>query len=167
VAAAKPDGDYDAIKARLDELEVLATDDEEDTDEELQAWTTETESLRAKISKFGDRGKAAELDASAVALLAILKKAREDKAAGIAKIRRVGYAKGVRDDLKDILGVGPVLEKTLNSIDVYTFKEIAGWNDARIDEVSTHLVSFPDRIRREDWVGQCKDLHKKNYGESA
>ena len=165
------DGDYSAIKARLDELEVLATDDEEDTDEELQAWTTETESLRAKIATLkgrastdGGRAKTADLDASAVSLLAILKKAREDKAAGIAKIRRVGYAPGIRDDLKEILGVGPVLEKTLNGMDIYTFKEIAHWDQAKADEVGSHFASFQDRIGREEWVAQCAALHKKHYG---
>ena len=168
------DDDYGKLKARLDELETLATDDEEDTDEELQAWTTETESLQAKIAGLkgragteGARMRGGELDASALSLLAILKKAREDKAAGIAKLRRVGYGMGVRDDLKDIVGVGPVLEKTLNGLDVYLFRDIANWDDARITEVSSHLVSFQDRIGREDWVGQSKALHRSKYGEDA
>ena len=164
--------DYGTIKARLDELEVLATDDEEDTDEELQAWTAEGESLRAKIATLKGRANTDDertrvdgLDASAISLLAILRDSRTDKAAGIAKLRRKGYALGVRDDLKEILGVGPVLEKMLNGLDVYTFRDIATWNDAKIDEVSTHLESFQDRIRREDWVGQCKELHFKKYDE--
>lgn len=168
------DDDYEEIKERLDELEDLATDDEEDTDEELQAWTSETESLRSRIA--GLKGRAAHgdaemsadgLDATALSLLAILKKAREDKAAGIAKLRRVGYGIGVRDDLKDIVGVGPVLEKTLNGLDVYRFSDIANWDDARIDEISAHLVSFQDRIRREDWVGQSKALYARRYGDQA
>ncbi len=168
------DDDYGKIKARLDELETLATDDEEDTDEELQAWTTETETLQARLAGLKGRAstddarlRVGELDASAVSLLAILKKARDDKAAGIAKLRRVGYGAGVRDDLKDIVGVGPVLEKTLNGLDVYLFSDIANWDDARIAEVSSHLVSFQDRIGREDWVGQSKALHRSNYGEDA
>ena len=164
--------DYGTIKARLDELEVLATDDEEDTEEELQAWAAETESLRAKIATLKGRANTDDgrtridgLDASAISLLAILRDSRTDKAAGIAKLRRKGYALGIRDDLKEILGVGPVLEKMLNGLDVYTFRDIATWNDAKIDEVSTHLESFQDRIRREDWVGQCKELHFKKYDE--
>ena len=164
--------DYGTIKAAINALEILATDDEEDTDEELQAWTAETESLQTKIATLkggantdDTRMRVSELDADANSLLAILRKARADKADGIAKIRRKGYAMGIRDDLKDILGVGHVLEKTLNGLDVYTFRDIATWDDAKIDEVSTHLVSFQDRIRREDWVAQCKELHFKKYGE--
>jgi predicted flap endonuclease-1-like 5' DNA nuclease len=167
------DSDYDKIKARLDELENLATDDEEDSDEELQGWTTETEALRGKIAALKGRASTSDasdrvdsLDGTAVSLLGILKKAREDKAAGIAKLRRVGYGDGVRDDLKDIVGVGPALEKILNTNNVYLFKDIATWDDAGIAGAEDYLGSFQGpRVRREDWVGQCKELHFKKYGE--
>ncbi len=164
--------DYSKIKKRLDELEVLATDDEEDTDEELQAWTSETAFLQSKIAILQSgansddtKSRIGELDANAVSLLAILSKARSDKAEGIAKVRRQGYGAGVRDDLKEIEGVGPVLEKVLNGLNIWTFKEIAGWDGNRVAEVSTNLPSFKDRIGREDWVGQSKELHFKHYNE--
>jgi predicted flap endonuclease-1-like 5' DNA nuclease len=164
--------DYGKIKKRLDELEVLATDDEEDTDEELQAWTSETEFLQSKIAilKSGadsdeTKSRIGELDAGAISLLAILNKARSDKAEGIAKVRRQGYGAGVRDDLKEIEGVGPVLEKVLNGLNVWTFKQIAQWDSGRVAEVSENLPSFKDRIGREDWVGQSKELHFQHYNE--
>ncbi len=135
-------------------------------------WALETESLQAKIAGLkggaksdADSSRVSELDASAVSLLAILRKAREDKAAGIAKVRRQGYGKGVRDDLKEIEGVGPVLEKVLTGLNIWTFKEIALWSSERVAEVSNHLPSFKDRIGREDWVVQSKELHFKHYGE--
>lgn len=167
------DDDYGSIKARLDELENLATDDDEDTDEELQAWTAETEALRRKIASLKGRassddarGRVDGLDGTAVSLLGILQKARDDKAAGIAKLRRVGYSDGVRDDLKDIVGVGPALEKILNTNNVYLFKDIATWDNAGITAAESYLGSFQGpRVRREDWVGQCKELHFKKYGE--
>jgi predicted flap endonuclease-1-like 5' DNA nuclease len=166
--------EYAGIKARLDELEVLATDDEEDTDEELAAWTAETEALKSKIARLkgkasGDNAaRAAGLDGDADTLLAILAKARADKAAGIAKVRRQGYGKGIRDDLKDIVGVGPVLEKVLNGHDIWTFKQIATMGDSAIDDLADKLGSFQGpRVRREDWVGQCRQLHQQNYGESV
>jgi predicted flap endonuclease-1-like 5' DNA nuclease len=168
------DDDYDAIKARLDELEHLATDDEEDTDEELQGWEKETIALQGRITTL--RGRAPNdaaragadgLDATAVSLLEILRKARADKTAGVAKLKRPAYGHGQRDDLKEILGVGPVLEKMLNGLGVYTFREIALWDKARIEEVSSHMGSFQDRIEREDWVSQCKELHRAKYGESV
>lgn len=166
--------DYDKIKARLNELEVLATDDEEDTEEDLQIWTSETESLQMQIAVLknnatseSDKSRSHELDANADSLLEILRKARADKAAGIAKVRRQGYGKGVRDDLKEIEGVGPVLEKVLNGLDIWTFREIALWSPEKVAEVSEHLPSFKDRIVRENWVEQSKQLHLEHYGESV
>lgn len=166
--------DFGKIKKRLDELEVLATDDEEDTDEELQAWTSETEFLQSKIDilKSGadsdeTKSRIGELDAGAISLLAILNQARSDKAEGIAKVRRQGYGAGMRDDLKEIEGVGPVLEKVLNGLNVWTFKQIAHWDDAKTAEVSANLPSFKDRIGREDWIGQSRQLHFNHYGESV
>lgn len=63
------------------------------------------------------------------------------------------------DNLQDIWGVGPVLEKKLHDFGVYRFKQIANWPDAAIDEFQEQL-SFPDRIRRDDWVSQCLKLAK-------
>ncbi len=68
------------------------------------------------------------------------------------------------DDLKDIKGVGKVLSDKLNSFGVYTYRQIAAWDDAIIAEFSTRL-SFKDRIKRDDWVAQAKALHKAKYDE--
>ncbi len=61
------------------------------------------------------------------------------------------------DNLQDIWGVGPVLEKKLHDFGVYRFKQIANWPDDAIDEFQEQL-SFPDRIRRDDWVSQSEQL---------
>ena len=68
------------------------------------------------------------------------------------------------DDLTAIKGVAGVLKGKLNDFGVYRYRQIAGWNDAIIAEFSTRL-SFKDRVQRDDWVGQCKALHKEKYGE--
>ena len=70
-----------------------------------------------------------------------------------------------RDDLKRIAGVGPVLERTLNSLGIVSYRQIATWNDAEIQRVSGRLDGFHDRIRRDDWVGQARRLHLESYGE--
>lgn len=68
------------------------------------------------------------------------------------------------DDLTAIKGVAKVLNGKLNNHGVYTYCQIAGWNDAIIAEFSTRL-SFKDRVKRDDWIGQAKALHKEKYGE--
>jgi len=60
----------------------------------------------------------------------------------------------IQDNLQDIYGVGPILEKRLHAFGVYRFKQIANWTNEAIEEFQEEL-SFPDRIRRDDWVGQC------------
>lgn len=61
------------------------------------------------------------------------------------------------DQLKRIKGIGPVIEKTLNGLGVYQFKQIAEFSQDNISWVENHL-SFPGRIEREGWVPQAKDL---------
>lgn len=61
------------------------------------------------------------------------------------------------DDLTALKGVAKVLEKRLNDLGIYTYAQIAAWNDAQIQEVSFRLA-FKDRIHREHWVEQAQEL---------
>lgn len=72
---------------------------------------------------------------------------------------RIGYAVADEaDDLKLIVGVGPFLEKKLNAIGVYTFRQIANLNQDDISLVNDVIEFFPGRIERENWVGQSVEL---------
>lgn len=64
------------------------------------------------------------------------------------------------DDLKQLSGVGPALEKKLHENDVTTFAQIAGWKKADIADMDEKL-SFKGRIEREGWVAQAKELARK------
>lgn len=59
------------------------------------------------------------------------------------------------DDLKMISGIGPKLEKVLNSLGVWTFAQIADWTAQEIGWVDDYL-SFRGRIGRDDWIGQAR-----------
>ena len=59
------------------------------------------------------------------------------------------------DDLKQISGVGPKLEQTLNSLGIYKFEQIAKWKKAERDWVDDYL-KFKGRIERDNWVTQAK-----------
>jgi predicted flap endonuclease-1-like 5' DNA nuclease len=63
-----------------------------------------------------------------------------------------------KDDLTLINGIGPFLEKQLNSIGVFTYEEISGWDSEKIEEVTHQIEYFPGRIERDDWVGQAARL---------
>ena len=61
------------------------------------------------------------------------------------------------DDLKRISGIGPVLEKTLNNLGIFHFRQIAAFTRENIDWVNNYL-SFSGRIERENWVSQAATL---------
>lgn len=69
------------------------------------------------------------------------------------------------DDLELINGIGPVLERMLYDMGIYTFKEIAQWDAAKIAEIDAALPRFKGRIEREGWVESAKEEHFKKYGE--
>ncbi len=64
---------------------------------------------------------------------------------------------GKADDLKQIKGIGPKLEGTLNGLGVFHFDQIAGWSRSNVGWVDEHL-SFKGRIDREQWIPQAKGL---------
>ena len=70
------------------------------------------------------------------------------------------------DDLKLIVGVGPVLERMLHQLGVTTFRQIAYWSERDIDRIDAMLPEFPGRIRRDTWVIQARELHQSKYGEA-
>lgn len=65
---------------------------------------------------------------------------------------------GVPDDLTRIKGVGPKLHELLRGIGVHHFRQIAGWSDAQVAEVDSHLGGFKGRITRDRWVEQARFL---------
>jgi predicted flap endonuclease-1-like 5' DNA nuclease len=69
------------------------------------------------------------------------------------------------DDLKLIVGVGPVLERMLHNLGVTTFRQIARWTVRDIGEFDAKLPEFPGRIARDQWVTQARSLHQSKYGE--
>jgi predicted flap endonuclease-1-like 5' DNA nuclease len=72
---------------------------------------------------------------------------------------------GEPDDLKLIVGVGPVLERMLHSLGVMTFRQIARWSDREVAEFDAKLPEFPGRIVRDQWVTQARELHQSKYGD--
>lgn len=70
------------------------------------------------------------------------------------------------DDLTKIKGVGRVLEGRLHELGVYRFKQIADWTDANVRAVAKRL-SVRDRIARNRWREQCRELHEREHGNTA
>lgn len=81
-------------------------------------------------------------------------KARAPKQAASRPVRKKAI-----EDLKQISGVGPKLEKVLNAKGVTRVSQIAGWSEEDVASFDAAL-GLDGRIGRDDWVGQAKKLAK-------
>jgi predicted flap endonuclease-1-like 5' DNA nuclease len=93
--------------------------------------------------------------------------ARSSSTSRTTRRRRSSASAARPDDLKLIVGVGPVLERMLQQLGIATYRQIARWTEHDIDEMDARLPEFPGRIRRDAWVTQARALHQSKYGERA
>jgi predicted flap endonuclease-1-like 5' DNA nuclease len=63
-----------------------------------------------------------------------------------------------RDDLKQIRGIGPVMERTLNELGIQSYEQIANLSKDEVDQLGAAIATFPGRIERDDWVGGARRL---------
>lgn len=66
-----------------------------------------------------------------------------------------------KDDLKQISGVGPKYEQTLNDIGIYNFDQVSKMTPEAIKAIEEITQYFPGRIERDDWIGQATKLMNK------
>ncbi len=89
---------------------------------------------------------------------------REKKFKAPTKGLKIAAAK-VKDDLQLIKGIGPKMEQKLNDFGVYSFEQLGRLKAKDITALTETLGSFPGRIKRDKWVSQSKQQHKKKYGK--
>ena len=102
---------------------------------------------------------------AAIAKLAAARRATAQKKA-VMQVRRPApagqapkrIAKPAKpDDLTKISGVGGGLQKKVNEMGVWTYRQIAEWKGLEIAYVNGFL-NFSGRIERDQWVRQAKQL---------
>ena len=74
-----------------------------------------------------------------------------------AKAKAAAPAVAGADDLKQLSGVGPALEKKLHAAGVTSFAQIAAWTEADVAAMDEKL-SLKGRTEREGWIAQAKEL---------
>jgi len=67
---------------------------------------------------------------------------------------------GDKDNLRSIVGVGPMLEGLLNHHGVFYFWQIGSWTDRDVNIMDERLDTFNGRIDRDNWVEQAKQLSR-------
>jgi large subunit ribosomal protein L21 len=112
-----------------------------------------TEILEKGADKSGVK---AAIGAGSVGAVAVAVAAAKPAAKAAAKPKPAAAG---ADDLKELSGVGPALEKKLQEAGVTSFAQIAAWTEEDIAAMDEKL-SFKGRIQREGWVEQAKERVK-------
>jgi predicted flap endonuclease-1-like 5' DNA nuclease len=83
-------------------------------------------------------------------------------AGGEAKNKKKDKSKNAategHDDLQQIAGIGPGLEKKLKDSGLTTIQQIAELSDQDITHLEEEIIKFSGRISRDKWVEQAKKL---------
>ncbi len=68
-----------------------------------------------------------------------------------------------KNDLTLISGIGPVIQRKLNELGIYSFQQISELTPDMVDKITKTIKFFPDRIGRDNWIGQAAALarHRK------
>lgn len=74
---------------------------------------------------------------------------------------------GAADDLKQIKGIGPKLEKLCNSLGFWHFDQVAAWTSDEVAWVDANLTGFKGRVSRDEWVEQAQVLASGGTTEFA
>ncbi|MFC7357249.1 hypothetical protein ACFQO1_06095 [Jejudonia soesokkakensis] len=70
-----------------------------------------------------------------------------------------GYADSdTKDDLTQIHGIGPYIERKLNEIGIYNYDQISRLKPHDIIVITELIDFFPGRIERDNWVAQAESL---------
>ena len=63
-----------------------------------------------------------------------------------------------RDNLKQLKGLGPFVEKKLNAIGIYSFQQIANLNTKDQNQLNEILELPKNKFQKDEWVAQAKKI---------
>jgi len=160
------DGDLEALRAERDAIAAERDDLKTNLDacrsrserarEELDGLRADKIDLQTKLD--------AERNAAAAAAVAVPAAAPAAPAAPVEATKPEGLTAprgGVADDLKEISGVGPKMEKLLHKLGYFHFDQVAAWSASDVAWVDENLEGFKGRVSRDNWVPQAKKLAKR------
>lgn len=149
LANAGDNGQLDGLRAKLNKTEA-----------DLAACRAKASAAPAAASGFVAGAAGGAATGGGAPLSKEEKKANAEKAKQKVRQRMAASAgSGGKDDLKLISGVGPALEKKLNDLGIFTFKQVSEFDADMVGTVNDAIEFFPGRVQRDDWVGQAKKLY--------
>ena len=133
------EAERDAARLELEQARAAA----EQARAELERGRQQAERARAELEQAR-----AELEQS---------RARPAVAANGAAPAATKAGKAVQG-LRRIRGIGPAYQRVLEQLGIERVQQVAAWTDADILAFADKLKIRPDRITKDDWVGQAKAL---------
>jgi len=67
------------------------------------------------------------------------------------------------DNLKEIVGIGQVIESRLHGLGITSFRQLAAMGDTDVERLAARLEGFGSRIVSDDWVGQARELQVRYH----
>ncbi len=134
---------------------------------ELRPLAEQAPDLRRKAEELRverDRLAAASVEAVSAGEVAAIVAAANVPAPSYVGEEDVETLRAAPDDLQRISGVGPHLEKLLNTNRIFTFRQIAVLSPEGVRELDDQL-GFKGRIERDEWTRQARELHQDAYGD--
>jgi predicted flap endonuclease-1-like 5' DNA nuclease len=131
------------LRSRLAEVEA-------ERDAELAQLRAEVEQARAEVESARAEAEQGRAEAE---------QARAQPANGAADaVAASARASKVLQGLRRIRGIGPAYQRVLEQAGVTRVQQIAGWTEADVLAFAEKLKIRPDRITKDDWIGQAKSL---------
>jgi predicted flap endonuclease-1-like 5' DNA nuclease len=72
----------------------------------------------------------------------------------------------LQDDLKTIRGVGAKLEQKLNMIGICNFRDLVELEEQGYERAARLIPDLVNRIQRDGWMQQARELHRHKYNEA-
>lgn len=133
--------------------------------EDVHAVTEAIEYFPGRIERDEWIQQAHELVRIAGNKVELLKRIRERK--DRIYFDRLGLAhKHEANNLTLIDGLGLWVEERLNTLDIFTFRQISKLTHSDIETITEVLELIPGRIEQDNWVGQARELAKRTYPEN-
>ena len=126
-------------------------------DEDVEIVTESIEFFPGRIERDEWVSQAKELVKNEGKRDVILDKVKEKKSN--ISFNRIGIApKHFANNLTLIKGISPWVEEKLNKLDIFTFAQISKLTAEDVNTITEILEIAPNRIERDNWIGQAKEL---------
>jgi predicted flap endonuclease-1-like 5' DNA nuclease len=80
-------------------------------------------------------------------------------------VRPVEIDEGEKDDLTQIKGIGPAFQRKLNALDIFSYRQLSELRGESVERLAAAIEVFPDRIHRDNWIGQATRLFMKKQDD--